>query len=644
MAIRKLIVILGLCFLTACNYIRESESTPAQLIMKRNISTSCELPEGSDFSNPEKVNQQILDNAVNCLELKLDEAFKKIKGKNPNEITINDLRVLNEKKVIDLKIKRSETWDYLAEAASLLHPEGKPILSLHSTKAAIQWLRQYSYLWLITLNKTDWYANPDFSDALRSLTYLLSNHYQLDLSHLISLIQKRDRAPEEIRTQTAVAQALWNLKSVIIPESIQSNISTPLKSTAIKQLLFLVAELHHSISKTLHWLSSNQLPRDLTPELEGESAVFSAVLENYLRANTFKEIHPDIFKWSLKNLLKSKDGGIAELAYELIRITQKLSPPNQIYYGLHPIFLLKLIKIIPKMVSEVMIAKDAFSHCQNNEVKNRECKATHRNMKSNPVLKHLVLKTGKYEYFYQDKDKAGQIKRWDHSLYWHDVIGKIALQNIESQIFLSFANNRGLLPLTAVYEDDLKETLDLAYTLLRFASINLTDKKKDDNYIEFPNQVSARPGTLAKLMGLIGDSWIESDKNNDGFLDVNEFFGVTELYNQIQQSTVNSVYQGSPKLRSYYLTNPKTNPYYWMDRFFDRRNFLENLNFKMELPHIQKAFDEIPVSTANSLKHALIEKKDNLKPKTLYYEAENSVPHTFKESVQPTVTDALLAS
>ncbi len=647
--------VLGLILFVAvagCSLVGEKGPGPKIVDNEPKIG-GCDFPARDSFVPLRNASRGTLYQTLDCTKEKLDSAFAQIKGKRPGEISVSELRTLYNAGLLKLdslaQYETDASWEWLGELIATLHPDGRPAISQQAAHRILEILRGQVPLfrdWMET--ETDGRDFPqdriiELIDrtlpAVQSLFDLLSPNWSLSLGRMRELISGSEpllrKFPGldeiQIRDVNEKVEAVWILKSFLLADPLGQGVRSDLRLDEIQRFLRTSLQIASQLPATKRWglshLNLGKIPADLPTEW----GTAMRGLEQYFLDGQFTSIDSEILAWALKRL--NVKGISADLASDLVRLSQRLYPFGQ--RGLHPRSLIPLLNQAQPLATKLIAAASDFpADC---EPGFNRCLVTLRTALKSPTLKRIALK-GQPNYWRNEYAKLPLERPLDGLLDFFDVTGRLAKQLMVEKIFATFdADGMGKLPLKGVYQEDLKSTLDLTYTFLRFLSAGSTSSRPSTDRLKqeeaVPEIMTLKPSSLYGLMGLLGDRWMP-DGNRDNALDAHELFSVVQFYEEHAVTASRLAYSYRLQVPRYIPTVLVENPNeMWRlhdssNALVDRTRFVRSLypEFLAQEKAHHLFFSKVTTETMESLFHGLVSTTPRRPVKVYAYSSGSSAP------------------
>lgn len=576
-------------FLSSCGLLSESEPDTATIHAEESA-PGCELITAKRLADYKKVTESEIQSSIRCLDEKLDYAFDKLQGSIPGELSIPELQNLVRKKILKLPNEIEDWWSDIEIGLPLFHPEGRAAIARSTGKEILKLAKAHAGLYLEILrshqekNDIEWLERPSTWEALEAWTSLISSKFRLNLSQALHFARHSDSKQIE---------AAWLLKNTVLISDGEGD-REDITGENIKKLLVTGIRSARAIPHFLQWTVARLVPQSLPAELESESVAFAEIWKTYFRENRFSPIDTGLLSWSLEQL--DRRSQLFSLTGDLVRVSQRLSPKDRRYSGLHPIGLLPLLDQIPRVVRDMREAAPSFGACEYEY----QCKVSLRKALTIPSLGQIALKGSQEFYFFSDPSVP--TKRLDFPLRWSVAKERFLERALITKLFSVFDQDQdGLLSLEAESVEEIRDTMDLAFTFMRFISLENTAPAQSVEEQKVPGLVPIKPGPLSRALGLIGDRWM-LDGNNDKKLNAEEFYSVVKIYNEIHEKA-QSTYWGITAPRFF-----KKEQFDYSESVFKRKDFIKDLSESLfsRFPHLKSEIEgESPLSI-ESLFHALI--------------------------------------
>lgn len=605
---RRLTLLLLLPFL-GCGLLNETEQRPAQLKAEAGAA-SCEFPGKNDLFDEERATLGAIHQAIDCLEKKMQSAFDQLKGEVPDELSAGELRTLYERKILDLPEAVGDFWKDIEAALPALHPEARPAISRGRLQEIIAWARRYAPLYFRALRAQrgdpdlDWMREEETLGALEAALGFISPKFRFTYSQASGVMErtcKRVRSCKwhEMRDEL---EAGWIAKSLVLEDKDRQGIRADVRGDTLIEIGRVGIESLRRAKLTFRWGNHEVMPQ-YTPEgLAEEWVSIAALWKNYFAQRYFAYIESDPLSWVLKKT--HRRSRLSELAGDIVRASQRLSPAGERQPGLHPVGLVPLLDTTAQIALDIYASRLAFGSCS----PNTRCAIPLRKALAHPVLKEVALKGGIEHWRYEEVTPE---KRLDYEISWATALSRLTERKFVGQLFDAFDSNKdGKIPLEGVTTEDLNETFDLAFTFLRFLSVegSPSPPKTDDSVPEeqLPTLILVKPGPLYRILGLIGDRWM-TDGNGDRALDSDEFFSVMKVYSDISD-TASSVGYRTGADRFARAADFKPQQFDWSNSIYGRKSFVQGLHRASAqlFPTMRETVKALPAEPRDSLFHALV--------------------------------------
>lgn len=606
---RRFVQICLILVLCGCGLLGEKEPPTATLKADTSLG-SCNFPSKDDLTEPGRASVERLRAAIDCAAQKVDQAFDKVQGATPGELTVAELRTLHRQKILDLPSELGDYWDDIGQVLPLFHPANRPALHRTHIKEILAWAWKHAPK-VVRAQKID-YRNKDLDwlvvdetiQSIDELLELLSSRFSLSFSQARATLAKiRDKHPRTVSEDAlSTLEAAWILKSLILEDKNGAGIYSDLRSDGAIQVIRLGLESFRQSRETFHWGAREALPHAIPTALPQEWGKIATIWKRYFDEGSFAPIESQRLDWALKQL--NPRSTLSQLAGDIVRVTQRLSPRDRVYGGLHPVGIAPLLDEAARVAADLVAIREAFPACETAY----QCRLPLRVASAHPILSKVAFKGGVNYWMYSDDSKPVPEKRLDYPLQWEQTAVRLVHRRLFHRVFQAFDRNHdGLIPLEGQKMEELEETFDLAYTFLRFIAVeNRKPQKEGEKEEQLPQLVVVKPGPLYKVLGLIGDRWMP-DGNRDKALDAEEFFSVLKVYEDIQERARSASYSlGSAKR---YLRLKDWTPYFsYADTVFSRHEYIRALGRSLGrvFPSLREELKSVPSLTHESLYHALI--------------------------------------
>lgn len=638
-----------LWMVAGCGLLHEKE-VPSPTLHAQNPSEKCEIPPTKLLIDKEKATKELIFSAIGCLEKKFNTAFEKLHGRKENELSLGELKTLQDKGVVDFGIDSPAQWQILQEAMPLFHSEGNAALSKETIQFILNWARENTHLYLQLLEsklkrkELDWAFKKEVYHRVEHLLSVISPKFRMSLDQAKNLASnaydyslKWVRKPEW--TKQEVLERLeggWVLKSFFLEDTFEMGARGDLSGMALKKLIDLFFREIYSADLTVQWGLEGGLPQNIPQNLPLEWEQLARIFEDYISQGKFASLNRHVLSEAIRQLFL--ESSLTEFTADLIRVSQRLTDKAEVKPGLHPIALKKFLSKAKKVAQDLIDSAPLFSEkkCNGNS-----CEIPAREALKSPILRHIALKSSFHGYL--SYVGAPLPKRLDHPILWTQVAGNLTDRALLTTIFDAFDSaGKGKIPLDSTYEDELKDTLDLAYTFLRFASRSSPKKNPESGKEEsVPNYIMVKPDRLSKVIGLVGDKWM-LDGDNDGYLNAEEFYSVTQVYEDIQtranwafSSNQSPLYFRTLPSSAYY--HPFENPIRARKEFIQKNATAYQFN-----AHINQLLRSLDPKRRDSFFHALIGVPSHKEIEAYHYEW-NVKTYQKKRILNYIETDASLA-
>lgn len=605
--------------LSGCGLLHEKEGQPPTL-RAENPSEKCELPATRTLIDRKVVTKSLLQQSINCVEKKVNNAFDKLRGEKPNELSVDELRSIQERGVADLGMDSPIKWEIAKELLPLVHPEGRPALTKSTLDFLVKWARDNTDIYLRLLesedksnDQFDWAFQKDVYRRIEDLIKIISPRFRMSLTqaknlagnlydYAVSLNVNLTDLPPRSEVLTKL-EGFWVLKSFVLEDTYSMGVWADLSGKSLRKFFDLLFKMIYSADLSIQWALDDTRPGKIPANLPLEWDTLGHHVEEYISQNQFAGIDSYLLSWAIEKV--SPSSNLPGFVPDLIKVADRLTDKWEKKDGLHPISLRKFLRQAKNIAQDYIAVGPSFgSECSSGW----NCSIIARDALKDPILKHVALKSNFHAYTFST-DPASTPKRLDYKIAWYQVANNLIYRSLITTIFQAFdSTGAGKIPLDSKYEDELKDTFELAYTFLRFASLG-TKKFNPETQKEepVPNYIMVKPDKLSKVIGLVGDRWM-LDGDNDGFLNAEEFYSVTQVYEDIQ-ARANWAFSGNSS-KSYLRYLPPPTSYYPPDsipRLRPRKEFIQSsvgsYNFNV---HIYTLLKELEPKRRDSFFHALI--------------------------------------
>jgi len=583
--------LLFLLCLSGCGLLRESEPR-AFTISAKATSAVCDLGTVKELKDRD-VDQARLEQTIDCLEKKLDHAYDSIRGARPGEISVAEIRKLYDAKILKLPDEVDQWWGSLEVLLPLFHPEGRPAVVHQIGKQVLAQARRDIGLFrrarkIDSNNRPTWLADIGTWDSAEAWMKFISPSFELTLPKALTVAKS-------LKLDVRDIDAAWIVKNFVLIDAKEK-----VTGKNIRTLLAHGIESGRLIPQLQLWATDHTLPQNIPKGLVEEAGAVAAVWKRYFGENTFAPIDKDLLAWSLDQLdPRSK---LSTLAGDLVRVSQRLSPPNQKERGLHPKALVPLLDQLPEIARGLQKAALGFGECKDFY----GCETTLRKASKNSALKLVALK-GRREWWPGGDGVAIPAKRLEMPFSWRSAMERLTERAFVVKLFSVFDKNQdGKLSLEASSEEELAEVLDLGFTFLRFITLESSSPSHDEKEEKVAAMVPIKPGPLTKVLGLLGDRWMP-DGDQDRTLSADEFFSVVKIYDDILERTRDAGYMN--KAEGGLLQDGKASlGYFTSELVYPRKDFIKSLPEAVlsGFPHLKQ---ELKIGTPvdlESLFHAVI--------------------------------------
>jgi hypothetical protein len=610
--------------LGACGMIGEKAAAPRVARLTTAL-TSCSYPQGSELIDPEQVSVAMITQGVDCLRSQMDSAFRDVHGQVSGELSVDEIRELTRRGILTLDFLKSadeETWDGLGGVLSLFNPDGRPALSRKAIARFMHWVREYSDVYVRImklagqpghLSLFGWEVAEHAINAVDDFSKLLSDRGRMTLRQAQALVRSVFQDNPGVEKSTlAQLDAAWKLKALVLEDHQGRGIEGPLEGAALKGLIAPIVQGLRRSETSYTWIQNLFRPQFIPAGISSNAEQVVSPLIEYFRNGSFATIDVDSLRGIVRAL--SPDSGLADLSPDLVRISQRLAPPSQRHEGLNAAAFPALLEQFPKVTADLLGSSQAFVNCPSID----DCDVRVGDVYlSNPELRRVATQ-GSFNFY--ALDPASSASPLETPLAWGTVIQRFTSLELISRVFQTFdSDGDGKIPYLGTDSSEIRDASALAFTFLRFISAgNLAHGDPGAVEQAVARPVLIKPDSLYHLVGLIGDrSMVNGD--GDGTLNADEFFGVQQIYQLVDQL---SGYATSYVYPPYLLSPPE-----WSvgnsGVIYSRKDFVRQIaeGFKNDAPGIYRAFNELPDDHGVSLMHSLISVPDE--PKDVYtYEGE----------------------
>jgi hypothetical protein len=606
---RNRLAIFGLLFFAGCGMFRDKE-LPATAIKVSPAPAECQLPEPFDqLVEAKQVTEPMVISALDCIRTQLDSGFKQVRGQTAGELSIGELKTLQREGVINLRLTTPEHWRILEKMLPLWHPANRPALSQARTHEILAWLRKHTGLYVATLKKMyesggilkfDRYS--DLALAIEEMLPLMNSQWRLTLSEGLSLvddhyeIQKTSERPT-LKTVAELRQsveAVWILKSLVLADPEGAGARGDLRADSLKELISFAAKIAQDQAPSREW-GLDRLPHDkIPPTLPEDWARAGKLGREYFTGHQFAPIDQDLLAWALRALAPAN--GMASLSGDVVRLGRRLAPDSEeAARGLHPTAFLPLLAALRPTAEDILQSGARMTHV---DPEGRGYLSLGEALKD-PLLRRVAIKGGKDVGRISPEQRLGPAKEFP--LFWETITGRLAKRRVTQVLFKAFHAGTGGIKLHGDTPEELSESIELAFSFLRFASALSTTEEGTGSYL------IARPKSVYSTLGLLGDRWM-SDGNQNGELDAEEFYSVVEVFSEIQDRASSSLMQSG----SAYHLEADVGRYNWVragaPSFYARKELVKNMarGFEFYLPDMDLALKGMPKARLDSFFHGLV--------------------------------------
>ena len=614
--------------LIGCGLLKETELPPGTIAMKSE-SSSCEYPDFARYVRENRENYTTIYNqTVDCFEQQIKAAFESLRGQTPGELSADELRIVEESGVAKFPLTHQKKWQVVSGLLSFFHPQGRPALSKASSDHLIEVARKHRDFIIDELIQRDrkWIPASQVDRWIlvaKDVFSLISNQgsfSQVQMQVLAEIVDEQSRknssAPSYFNTATVplkdIFSAAWKLRLLVLSDPDEEGEYGDFRSSSVKELGVLAVELAQTFRKLWQWEERGFAPSEMPAGLEEEAESASRILREYFLNRKFSYIEKETLAWAINKL--DPKSGLSTLAADLVRISQRLAPLEYRKPGLHIYMALPFIEQLPALVKDHREAGSTFADCGDYWT----CRKPLSAVKDNSLVRRVVWKQRiDRERIYPappvtPEDPLPKFTNWD--IKWNDISDLLIERTMITTLFKAFDLKRtGKISLREKQtEAEAREAIDLAFTFLRFASLqNKPEKARpkpgepEQPEEEVINPILVKPTSLYLALGLIGDSWMP-DGDRDSFMNQEEFFSVVKMNEIIQRMASIYIYDGrrfgdQPQIPGPgYYWNPSKNVYYC------RRDFIEKLSDRFENEYVRRIFGKMETSQRESLLHALI--------------------------------------
>ncbi|MBL7714939.1 MAG: hypothetical protein JNL01_05685, partial [Bdellovibrionales bacterium] len=207
--------VLPVILLSSCGKMFGEKETAAPTVQTASSNQSCSLPKADDMkgllTDPIK-----LSLAADCLKSQLDEGFKSVRGKVQNELSVSEIKLLVERRVIALDFKDERKWGALEGALRLFHPRGEPALHRGSVQMLLSWAKAHSEIFLKMKNTKAEdmlkFSYDEILPALEDLQAFMSSDAVLDRDWFLHVAKMTEMLTED------EARAIWSLRLLLLAD------------------------------------------------------------------------------------------------------------------------------------------------------------------------------------------------------------------------------------------------------------------------------------------------------------------------------------------------------------------------------------------------------------------------------------------
>lgn len=619
--VRTGLLVITITLAPSCGGFLGEREAPAPTVQTASSNQSCSLPRADDLKSV-LFNPLQLSQAADCLNSQLDEGFKSVRGGVEDELSVSELKQLVQRRVIALDFQDERKWGALEGALRLFHPNGRPALHRGSVQQLLKWAKSHSEIFLRIKNtKAEDLLKVSYDEilpAVEELREFMSSDAVLTRDWFLHVSKMTGMMRED------AAKAVWSLRLLLLADPTASGDEGQVVGSSIKSLLTLAIDVAKEARNLVQWYERNEAPSNLRDLHRSEAKAVSNRIRRYFKAAPFSSISSTILQLSLERLMPGT--GIAELAPDLVRLTQRLGKDEPPKSGLHPYGLLALTDQFPDLIKDVTTAATFYQSCPS--IKN--CARPLRNVMENPFLSRVALKTPLEATYYDPVEKKMKMRhsRGEISIQFKAIMDTLAVRRILHRIFATLdSDGNGLINYTETSIKSAQEGFDFAYTFLRFAtalgsavddsegSVDSTKQLKSEQRVLIP--LTMKPSAIYNVAGIIGDQWL-ADGDGDGQLNADEFFSVLSTYLEVERLSKKLVTEAAastrpdrPKLYQIVqeageLSTNATRP------LFCRTDFAKKMHwgFENELPWIYDAFEKLSEEKRTELGHGLAPKTD----------------------------------
>lgn len=581
---KRVIIILTL-LISACSAVNEKESN-APVIMASAKPASCAFPK--DFETAENVSS-----AIDCLQMNLDNAFQSLQGKTPGELSVAELKRLQEAGLLEFEVTDPNQWNGIAGLVSMVHPEGKDAISQNETGRFLTWLKTKSAT-IAKLATADKYRGnkaplqPEFFRELtqfsKELIGFLSDKGALSLEQADSLLAlaQTNRKEADLSRATQWLPAFWKLKALLL-ESTRAE--DKIVGQSLKKFLSMAVTLAQTADKTYQWWDTNFHPRYTPDSIENEWKTGLEIAKDYFRNTHTFDLNNDELRAQVRVLMPEAELGerIPDLAKASERLlSHKGERSYGILYGL-----LHLFEGADQVARELRPIARYFAPCAQSE----NCPVLARRALTSPTLRPLTMISS------QDWNRQAMAglsgsalpRRRDNSIQWKTVLKRMLERAVIRNLFRAYdKNNDGAIPYVAKTPEDLNEATDIAYTIISLASSPIGTESKADAI-----PLVIKPSAVVSAVGLVADKWILPG-NGNGEIDVNEFYAALKIYEDISFIAHNSTISIPAYTKD--ANNAQKLATQIQDTVYvERPVFIKNIGnvYERELPYLKPVFHEL---------------------------------------------------
>jgi hypothetical protein len=573
--------------LVGCGAINEPEA-PVPVVKVEAKPAACSFPKKFD-------SQANVLTGIDCLKMNLDNAFDSLVGKTDNELSMVELKKLQEEHLLEFAVNDPKQWDGISGLLSLVHPQGRNAISRVEIHRFLDWLRTHAE-YLAKLNHLEKYKGikapyqyPFFSESMAfadELLNFLSDQGSLSLEQAQALVALGDiNRPQDVKSAelTPKLNAAWTLKALAM-ESTRA--IDNVRGASLKTLIRVGIQAARQIDKTYQWWETDFHPAKTPDAIEKEWQGVLELAKNYFRTTPMFDIDTDEMRAQVRVLFPTSD--FPDRIPDLVKASRKLlaragdTHPGLVYGLLH---MFEGTDVAARSIRE---SSPMFLRCADTAA----CSIPMRHALDYPLLKSVALVSAKDWAFNPASFKRAGAKmkaplRQSGALEWKAVLNRFIEKSVMGNIFAAFDHNGdSFIAYTGETQEDIREATDVAYNIIGI----LSSAKRADGETA---PVYVKPSTVIGAIGLIADKWVLQG-NSDGKIDANEFYAALKLYEDVsfisQHSALSLQLLSRDKATAMRNFTPTSDPLYVL-----RSVFMKNMGttYERDLPYLINVFTEL---------------------------------------------------